>query len=259
MEVSPAQYQAVEHNLGMAIEHKSAGKYDSEAERVAQPAGFAYVAPPAQGSNQYGYWDHRGGQSFWVWLPQYLILRDLLYNRYYPPLTAGEYYDYHSTWRSGRTYYGLRAASGGTTVPKYGSSGTHTQQRYGDSTYARSGGYKDSRYANKGGGYKGSRYESGSSRSGESPEPRTFGRQGDSSKPGVPAVSAAGRIILPGDRGRLRGARRRVVGVSAAAGEGSPLFKVCAAGLLMPLISYSSAFCLRRFSQATRPARLTSA
>jgi hypothetical protein len=186
VEVSPAQYHAVEHDLGMAIEHKSAGKYDSEAERVAQPAGFAYVAPPAQGSNQYGYWDHRGSQSFWVWFPQYLILRDLLYNRYYPPLTAGEYYDYHSTWSRGRTYYGYEQ-SGGTSVPKYGTSGTHTQQRYGDSTYSRSGGYKDSRYANQGGGYKGSRYESGSSRSGESAEPRTFGRQGDSSRPGSPS------------------------------------------------------------------------
>ena len=42
----------------MAIEHKPAGKYDTESERVAQPAGFAYMAPPGQ-SNQYGHWDHQ--------------------------------------------------------------------------------------------------------------------------------------------------------------------------------------------------------
>ena len=30
----------MKHNLGMAIEHKPAGKYDSEAERIAQPAGL---------------------------------------------------------------------------------------------------------------------------------------------------------------------------------------------------------------------------
>ena len=34
-------YQAMERNLGMAVEHKSTGKYDQESERVAQPAGFA--------------------------------------------------------------------------------------------------------------------------------------------------------------------------------------------------------------------------
>jgi hypothetical protein len=182
VDVSQPQYQSVEKDLGMAIEHKAAGKYDSEAERVPQPAGFAYVAPPTQGSNQYGYWDHRGGQSFWVWFPQYLILRDLLYNRYYPPLSAGEYYDYHTTWRSGRTYYGYERY-GSTEVPRYGTAGTHTQQRYSDNTFARSGGYKDSKYANKG-GYAGSRYQSPAGRSGENQEPRTFGRQGSSSGSG---------------------------------------------------------------------------
>ena len=65
--VSQATFNAMRSNLGMAIEHKSAGKYDFEAEHVAEPAGFAYMAPPSQGSNQYGYWENRGGQSFWVW------------------------------------------------------------------------------------------------------------------------------------------------------------------------------------------------
>jgi hypothetical protein len=48
VEVSRSQYQAMERDLGMAIEHKPAGKYDVESERVAQPAGFAYMAPPGQ-------------------------------------------------------------------------------------------------------------------------------------------------------------------------------------------------------------------
>jgi hypothetical protein len=213
VDVSQAQYQSVEHNLGMAIEHKSAGKYDAEAERVAQPAGFAYVAPPNQRSNQYGYWDQRGGQSFWVWFPQYLILRDLLYNRYYPPLTAGEYYDYHTTWRSGRTYYGYER-SGGVTVPRYGTAGTHTQQRYNDNTFARSGGYKDSKYAVKG-GYGGSRYQSPAGRSGESQEPRSFGRQSTSGSSGSqrgwsnhsPSPRPAPRSAPSG--GRSFGGRRR--------------------------------------------------
>jgi hypothetical protein len=214
VDVPQAQYQAVEKDLGMAIEHKGAGKYDSEAEHVPQPAGFAYVAPPAQGSNQYGYWDHRGGQSFWVWFPQYLILRDLLYNRYYPPLTAGEYYDYHTTWRSGRTYYGYER-SGGAQVPRYGTAGTHTQQQYSDSTFARNGGYKDSKYASKG-GYSGSRYQSPAGRSGESQEPRTFGRQsgssGSNSSRGWSSHSPGGSRPTPRSSpsgGRSFGGRRR--------------------------------------------------
>ena len=60
VDVSKAQYQAMEKNLGMAIEHKPAGKYETESERVAQPAGFAYMAPPGQ-SNQYGHWEHSDG------------------------------------------------------------------------------------------------------------------------------------------------------------------------------------------------------
>lgn len=214
VEVSQAQYQAVEHNLGMAIEHKSAGKYDSEAERVAQPAGFAYIAPPAQGSNQYGYWEHRGGQSFWTWFPQYLILRDLMWNSHYQPLSTREYEEYRVTRSSGRTYYG-RDESGGTAVPKYGSSGTHTQRQYADSNYSRNGGYKDSRYANKGGSYRGSRFESPSSKSGQNPEPRTFGKPANSDSGRSWSGHSPGSGSRPAPRsapsggGRSFGGRRR--------------------------------------------------
>src|SRR5262249_416532 len=48
VDAGKVQYQAMERNLGMAIEHKGPGKYDTESERVAQPAGFAYMAPPGQ-------------------------------------------------------------------------------------------------------------------------------------------------------------------------------------------------------------------
>jgi hypothetical protein len=213
VEVSPTQYQSVQNDLGMAIEHKSAGKYDSEGERVAQPAGFAYIATPAQGSNQYGYWDHRGGQSVWTWLPQYLILRELLWNRYSPPITTYEYNEYRSTWSRGRTYYG-QETYGGSTAPKYGTSGTFTQRRYADSNYARGGGYKDSRYANQGGGYKGSRYESPASRSGQGQEPRTFGRQdsrnsGSGQSFGQGSHSSPRPRSAPSGGGRSFGGRRR--------------------------------------------------
>ena len=145
----------MEHNLGMAIEHKPTGKYDSEAERVAQPAGFAYMAPPGQ-SNQYGYWNNSGGQSFWVFYGQYALMRDLLFNRDYRPLGRYEYEDYYRYRQRNQTYYGRDEASG--SAPKYGTSGTTTQNRYSGSTFAQKGGFKDSKYAAKPGSYSNSQY-----------------------------------------------------------------------------------------------------
>src|SRR4051812_24804225 len=58
LEVPEASYRAVENDLGMSISHKDAGQYDSEAKNLAQPPGYAYIAPPSVGSNQYGYWTH---------------------------------------------------------------------------------------------------------------------------------------------------------------------------------------------------------
>ncbi len=169
VEVSKAQYEAFEKNLGMVVEHKPAGKYDTEAERVVQPPGFAYMAPVSQGSNQYGYWEHRGGQSFWVFYGQYALLRDLLFNRDYRPPNSGEYEEYRSYQRRGQTYYGH---SEGTSTPKYGTQGSSTQSRYSGSTYMRSGGgFRDSQYASRPGGFRGSQYESPASRRGREDSP----------------------------------------------------------------------------------------
>jgi hypothetical protein len=172
VDVSPATYQAMEKNLGMAIEHKPAGKYDTEAERVAQPAGFAYIAPPGQ-SNQYGHWDHHDGRDFWVFYGQYALMRDLLFNRDYRPLDRYEYEDYRSSRNRNQTYYGRDATA---QAPKYGTQGTATQERYSGSSYGKSGGFKDSQYASKPGGYRDSQYASPSARDPNSDHsPRKFG------------------------------------------------------------------------------------
>ena len=144
MDVSPSAYRSVEKDLGMAIAHKDAGLFDSEAQTRAQPPGFAYIAPPSQGSNQYGYWTHSGGQSFWTFLPQYLIMRELLWGRNYQPIYINEYNGYSTALRSGRTYYGNETP---TAPPKYGSHGTFTEQRYAGSRYVQSGGFKGSAYS----------------------------------------------------------------------------------------------------------------
>jgi hypothetical protein len=182
VDVSKAQYQAMEKNLGMAIEHKPAGKYDTESERVAQPAGFAYMAPPGQ-SNQYGHWEQNNGTSFWVFYGQYALMRDLLFNRSYRPLDYREYHDYYTYRQRNETYYGRDTA---TQAPKYGTSGTATQERYSGSTFAKSGGFKDSKFASKPGGYRDSQY---STPAGKDPNadhsPRKFG-SGSSSPSEMP-------------------------------------------------------------------------
>jgi hypothetical protein len=167
VDVSRAQYQAMERDLGMTIEHKPAGKYDIESERVAQPAGFAYMAPPGQ-SNRYGYWDNSGGHSFWVFYGQYALMRDLLFNRDYRPLDRYEYENYRRYEDRRQTYYGEGTGGG----QKYGTAGSTTQDRYSGSTFARGGGFKDSKYASKSGSYGSSKYASpGGDRQGQ-----TFGK-----------------------------------------------------------------------------------
>lgn len=142
--VSQDQFRAVQNDLGMAIAHKDAGLFDSEAQTTPQPAGFAYIAPESQGSNQYGYWDHSHGQSVWTWLPEYLILRELLWHHDYRPIIADEYRAYRTAQTAGRTYYGQATPS---APPKYGTHGTFTQTHYADSRYAQHGGFSSSGYA----------------------------------------------------------------------------------------------------------------
>jgi len=171
--VPHATYDAMRNDLGMAIEHKPEGKYDFEGEHVAQPAGFAYVAPYSQGSNQYGYWDHRDGRDFWVFYGQYALLRDLLSNHHYTPFDRYEYEDYRTYSTRGQTYYG-HAGSG--SAPKYGSQGSVTQDRYSSSSYAKSGGFRDSQYSSKSGNYRSSQYASPSAKDpGADHSPKTFG------------------------------------------------------------------------------------
>ncbi len=173
VEVSQAAYDSGKNHLGMAIAHKAAGKYDVEAERVAQPAGFAYVAPPSQGSNQYGYWDHSGGRDFWVFYGQYALMRDLLFNHQYQPIDRYDWEGYRTYQTRRETYYG---GSGGasSSAPRYGTQGTSTQERYSGSKFSQGGGFRDSKFAAKGGSYSDSKYAT----PGGDRAPRKFGSGG---------------------------------------------------------------------------------
>jgi outer membrane murein-binding lipoprotein Lpp len=188
MEAPRPTFDAQKNDLGMVLEHKPAGLYDFEAEHTPQPAGFAYMAPPSVGSNQYGYWEHRDGQSFWVFYGQYALMRDLLFNHSYRPPMPYEYDGYYSARRSGQTYYGK----------EYGTAGTATQERYSGSSYARSGGFRDSQYASKSGGYRDSRYASPMARDPNADHsPRRFG---SGSRPEEPHASPPARSYRPSPR-----------------------------------------------------------
>jgi hypothetical protein len=193
--VSEPQFRAVQNDLGMAIAHKDAGLFDSEAQTTAQPAGFAYIAPESQGSNQYGYWDHSSGHSVWTWLPEYLILRELLWHHDYRPILADEYRAYRTTQSAGRTYYGQESPA---APPKYGTHGTFTQTHYADSRYVQRGGFSASGYASHPGSaasgpraeprdQPGMNNEGGGRRFGSGAHPssgRQFGRPGGFRTPG---------------------------------------------------------------------------
>jgi hypothetical protein len=178
LDVPASSYRAVENDLGMVIAHKDAGLFDSEAQNTVQPPGFAYIAPPSQGSNQYGYWSHSGGESVWTFLPQYLLMRELLWGHSYRPIYINEYNGYQLAQRSGRTYYGQETPA---SPPKYGSHGTFTAQRYANSRYVQSGGYAGSAYAsNRAAGS--SRPESGFSQSRPAPTRSPSGEDSSAGK-----------------------------------------------------------------------------
>ncbi|MDQ6676433.1 MAG: hypothetical protein M3Z09_03960 [Acidobacteriota bacterium] len=206
-EVSEASFHAVENDVGMAIAHKDAGQFDSEAQNTPQPPGFSYVASPSVGSNQYGYWTHSGGESFWTFLPQYLILRELLWNHAYRPVAATEYHAYRAAQGRGTTYYGRETP---TAPPRYGTHGTFTQKHYADSRYVQSGGFKGSAYAPGGSGSSGSgllnrlRPEPQAGSAADSDGGRRFGKQPGS----APQGQRFGRSPSSRPAGRSFGRRR---------------------------------------------------
>ncbi len=156
-DLSDFRVSDAERNVGMVIERKEAGKYDTEAERAVQPPAYAYVAPPGQ-SNNYGSWS--GG--VWHWLPEYLILSHLL-STPRGIVTAPDYQAYDGARQRGETYY---PQNYGRSVPRP-APGNYSSPGY-TPRYSRpppveapevSHGYAGSQYESRG-GFAGSRYQS---------------------------------------------------------------------------------------------------
>ena len=208
--LSPGEWQAWSKNVGMTLAHKDYGKYDSEANKTPEPPGFAYMASPEQGRNQYGYWEQRDGGSFWTWLPQYLILRNLLSPRYYQPIPSTDWSRYQQAQRAGTSYYGQDFNTG---KPKYGSSGTFTQKSYADSRYVQSGGFAGSKYASgSSGSYAGSRFGSNGQSARPPASPSAGGyfgsRFGSGASPGGQRFGTAGKSAMPSSGSRFGRAPR---------------------------------------------------
>jgi hypothetical protein len=207
-EIPEHKWRSLEDNIGMAVAHKPLGKFDSEADLTPEPPGFAYMASPAEGRNQYGYWANSGGTSVWHWLPEYLILSNLLSRNTYVPVPSYDWNRYHDYHRMGRPWYG----STDSGEPKYGSHGTFTQRSYSGSRYVQSGGFGNSKYASKSGGFAGSKYGSGGSGSRE-PSMSSGGKKygsGSSSFGSKSYGRSSGRSFGGGSRsgGRSFGGRR---------------------------------------------------
>jgi hypothetical protein len=140
-----------EHDAGMTIEHKPAGEYDSEAERSVEPPAYAYIAPPGQG-NSYGAW--AGG--VWHWLPEYLILSQLLHASR-GPVTTFDYDAYQNARRHGEVFYGRN----NEYQPRWYDRGASGPAYRGSSES--SGGWWKERPSSSGGNSSGDRSYSGSS------------------------------------------------------------------------------------------------
>lgn len=95
------RFRELERAIDMVVERKPPGKFETEADKRVQAPGYAYIAPAGQ-SNQYGSWQN----GVWNWLPQYLILSQLLRGPSYPPVRMDDYYNYDRHRRSGGTWYG---------------------------------------------------------------------------------------------------------------------------------------------------------
>jgi hypothetical protein len=151
-----AQARETERNVGMVVAHKPVGKYDSEAERSAQPPAYAYVAPPGQ-SNAYGMWS--GG--VWHWLPQYIILSHLL-NSSRGAITSGDFYSYRDARRRGEVFRGWsRPSARGwswSERSRPSSSGAGWYKERPKRSWG-VGGFSGSQYRSRG-GFAGSRYQS---------------------------------------------------------------------------------------------------
>ena len=132
-EVSEDFFFANLDNLGMDVESKPYGSFESEKLTHAAPPGMGFVGNP-----HYGRWRADGsGGSVWTWVGPYLFYSSIFGS----PMSYGrrDWDTWHGGYRGSRPYYG-----GSAEAPRWGtrSQGTRTSPRMQGSTFARGGGFR---------------------------------------------------------------------------------------------------------------------
>tara|TARA_B100000809_G_scaffold243753_1_gene269060 strand:+ start:3780 stop:5405 length:1626 start_codon:yes stop_codon:yes gene_type:complete len=130
--ITTTQWQTVDEkffwdnydNLGMALATKPLGVFESETNKIAEPAGLALVAKPVMvngkptGSNQYGEWQtNPSGNSFFHYYGMYRMAGDLIGGGLY----GYNDYDHYSRRSRSKSYYG--------SSRQFGTSGSRTMKQ----------------------------------------------------------------------------------------------------------------------------------
>ena len=131
--VSEELFMANVENLGMDVESKPYGSFESEKLAEAAPPGMAYVGNP-----HYGRWASDGaGGTFWSWAGPYMFYSTLFGS----PLRYGrsDWDTWSRDYRGSRPYYG-----GSSSAPRWGtrSQSVRTSPKMRGSTFARGGGFR---------------------------------------------------------------------------------------------------------------------
>ena len=142
-EVSEELFLSNVDNLGMDVESKPFGSFESEKLTHASPPGMAYVGNP-----HYGRWGSDGsGGSVWNWFGPYLFYRTLFGS----PMTysRSNWNTWSRDYRGSRPYYG-----GSTSAPRWGSRSqtVRTSPKMRGSTFARGGGLRQASSSVRGAG-----------------------------------------------------------------------------------------------------------
>ena len=133
VEVTENFFVANLDNLGMDVESKPYGAFESEKLTHAAPPGMAFVGNP-----RYGRWTSDGaGGSAWSWIGPYLFYSTIFGSR----MSYGrrEWDTWSGGYRGSRPYYG-----GSSEAPRWGtrSQTTRTSPKMQGSTFARGGGFR---------------------------------------------------------------------------------------------------------------------
>ena len=150
--ITTTQWQTVDNkffwdnydNLGMALATKPLGVFESETNKIAEPAGLALVAAPVMvngkptGSNQYGSWQtNSSGNSFFHYYGMYRMAGDLIGGGLY----GYNDYDHYSRRNRSKSYYGSNRqfGTGGSRTMKQSSLKNSNFVKRNPSVYSNAG------------------------------------------------------------------------------------------------------------------------